>query len=145
MLAVNLRALTMSPELRTDTTHPDGDGRFFDAGDVLIGMSYARSLTDKFSAGLNVNFVQETLADYKASSIAFDLGVLYDTGYRSLRLGMTISNIGSEMQFISDGQSIKLPAVFSGYLIDSRSCSAFLDFISCMTDSASSSPSFRSI
>jgi hypothetical protein len=113
MFAVNLRALSMSPELRTDTTHPDGDGRFFDAGDVLIGMSYARSLTDKFSAGINVNFIQETLADYKASSVSFDLGVLYDTGYRSLRLGMAIANIGSEMQFIeSTGESVKLPIVF---------------------------------
>jgi hypothetical protein len=112
MFALNLRALSMEPELRTDTTHPDGDGRFFDAGDLLVGLSYARSLTDKFSAGVNINFIQETLADYDANSIGFDLGVLYDTGYRSLRLGMAISNIGSEMSFVDGGESVKLPIVF---------------------------------
>jgi len=112
MFAINLRGLSMEPELRTDTTHPEGDGRFFDAGDILFGISYARSLTDKFSTGINANFIQETLADYEANTVAFDLGVLYDTGFRSLRLGMVISNMGAEYSFLSDSESISLPIIF---------------------------------
>ncbi len=110
MLAVHARALSMSPLLRTDTTHPDGDGTYFDAGDFAFGVSYGRSFTDKFSAGITANFVQETLADYDASTATFDFGVLYDTGYRSLRIGMSIANIGAEMQFIED--SVKMPIIF---------------------------------
>ncbi len=112
MFAVNLRGLSMEPELRTDPTHPDGDGRFFDAGDVLFGVTYARSLTDKFSTGINVNYIQETLADYEAGAASFDLGVLYDTGYRSLRLGMAITNMGAELAFRADAESVKLPILF---------------------------------
>jgi hypothetical protein len=110
MLAVHARALTMDPELRTDTNHPEGDGTFFDAGSVAFGVSYGRSFTDKFSAGLTGNFVQENLADIEASTATFDFGVLYDTGFRSLRIGMAISNIGAEMKFIED--SVKMPIVF---------------------------------
>jgi len=110
MLAVHARALTMDPVLRTDTTHPEGDGTFFDAGSVSFGVSYGRSFTDKFSAGITGNFVQETLADIDATTATFDFGVLYDTGFRSLRIGMAISNIGAEMQFIED--SVKMPIMF---------------------------------
>ncbi|HWN80516.1 MAG TPA: PorV/PorQ family protein [Candidatus Udaeobacter sp.] len=110
MMAVHARALSMDPILRTDTTHPEGDGTFFDAGDFAIGFTYGRSFTDKFSAGVGVNYVQETLADYDASTATFDFGVLYDTGYRSLRIGMAIANIGSEMEFIED--TVKMPIVF---------------------------------
>jgi hypothetical protein len=110
MMAVHARALSMSPILRTDTTHPEGDGTFFDAGDFAIGFTYGRSFTDKFSAGVGVNYVQETLADLDASTATFDFGILYDTGFRSLRIGMAIANIGSEMEFIED--SVKMPIVF---------------------------------
>jgi hypothetical protein len=110
MMAVHARALSMAPILRTDTTHPEGDGTFFDAGDFAIGFTYGRSFTDKFSAGIGVNYVQETLADLDASTATFDFGILYDTGFRSLRIGMAIANIGSEMEFIED--SVKMPIVF---------------------------------
>jgi hypothetical protein len=110
MMAVHARALSMAPILRTDTTHPEGDGTFFDAGDFAIGFTYGRSFTDKFSAGIGVNYVQETLADLDASTATFDFGILYDTGFRSLRIGMAIANIGSEMEFIED--SVAMPIVF---------------------------------
>ena len=110
MLAVHARALSMDPVVKTDTTHPEGDGTFFDAGDVAFGVTYGRSFTDKFSAGITANYVQEKLADYTASTATFDFGVLYDTGFRSLRLGMAISNIGAEMQFIED--TVKMPILF---------------------------------
>ena len=110
MMAVHARALSMAPILRTDTTHPEGDGTFFDAGDFAIGFTYGRSFTDKFSAGIGVNYVQETLADMDASTATFDFGILYDTGFRSLRIGMAIANIGSEMEFIED--NVKMPIVF---------------------------------
>lgn len=110
MLGVHARALTMDPVLKTDTTHPEGDGTFFDAGSVSFGVSYGRSFTDKFSAGITANFIQENLADITASTGTFDFGVLYDTGFRSLRLGMAISNIGAELKFIED--AVRMPIVF---------------------------------
>jgi hypothetical protein len=112
MLAVHARALTMEPELRTDTTHPEGDGTFFDAGWLTVGVTYGRSFTDKFSAGITANVVQGDLDENTATTAAFDFGVLYDTGFRSLRLGMAISNMGSEMTFIDNGEDVGMPIMF---------------------------------
>ena len=79
-------------------------------GTWRVGVTYGRSLTDKFSAGIGVNYVQSTLASYSGSAVTFDFGTLYNTGYRSLRIGMAIQNIGSDMTFIED--TVKMPTVF---------------------------------
>lgn len=109
-VAVNARALYMDEMTKRTVFRPEGTGESFDAGDLAVGLTYGRSFTDKFSAGISANFVQSTLATYKESAYTFDFGTLYDTGYRSLRIGMSIQNIGSDMQYIDD--TVKMPTVF---------------------------------
>lgn len=121
--AVHARSLYMDRmDVRT-VFRPQGDGTTYDAGDLSLGLSYARSLTDKFSTGISVHYIQSTLASWTATAAAFDFGTLYDTGYRSLKIGMSIQSIGSEMTFIED--PVKLPTIFrvgmAMDLIDSRS------------------------
>lgn len=108
--SAHVRSLYMDSQLRRTVFRPEGEGRSFDAGDVAVGLTYARSMTDKFSAGLGLNYVQSTLATVTGDAYTFDFGTLYDTGYRSLKIGMSIQNIGSEMKFIED--SVKMPTVF---------------------------------
>ncbi|MDM7915971.1 MAG: PorV/PorQ family protein [Candidatus Eisenbacteria bacterium] len=108
--ALNARSLYMDSQPIRDVFHPEGTGKSFDAGDVAFGLTYARSLTDKFSTGISANYVQSTLASYSSSAYTFDFGTLYDTGYRSLKIGMAIQNLGSDMKFIED--TVKMPAVF---------------------------------
>lgn len=119
--AVNARSLSMDRMQVRTVFRPDGDGTTYDAGDLSLGLSYARSLTDKFSTGLSIHYIQSTLAVYTASATSFDFGTLYDTGFRSLKIGMSIQNIGSEMTFIED--PVKLPTIFrvgmSMYVLDS--------------------------
>lgn len=109
-VAVNARALYMDEMIKRTVFRPEGTGQSFDAGDLAVGLTYGRSFTDKFSAGISANYVQSTLATYTESAYTFDFGTLYDTGYRSLRIGMSIQNIGSDMQFIED--TVKMPTVF---------------------------------
>jgi Type IX secretion system protein PorV len=110
MVAINARSLYMPEQLVRTAFKPEGDGTKFDNGDVAFGFTYARSLTDKFSTGLSFNYISATLADFSSSAYAFDFGTLYDTGFQSLRIGMAIQNIGTEMTFIDD--TVKLPTVF---------------------------------
>jgi hypothetical protein len=112
MFAVQARSLYLSDMERTTVYHPDGDGTFFDAGDMAIGLTYSRSLTDKFSAGVTANFVHSGLDDISDNVMAFDFGTLYDTGFRSLRIGMAIQNIGGEFVYIDPQRSAKVPTVF---------------------------------
>ena len=110
MLGVNVRALTMSRDIVRTTYLPEGTGDTFDAGEWAYGLSYARALTDKFSAGFSVNYVQTGLDDVKGSSTTFDFGTLYDVGVLGAKIGMSIQNIGSDMTFIDE--KVKMPVFF---------------------------------
>lgn len=109
-MAVQARSVAMDEQPVRTVFRPDGDGTTYDAGDVALGFTYARSLTDKFSTGITFHYLQSTLATWTASATAFDFGTLYDTGYRSLTIGMSIQSIGSEMVYIED--PVKLPTIF---------------------------------
>jgi len=110
MLGVNVRALTMSRDIVRTTYLPEGTGETFDAGEWAYGITYARALTDKFSAGFSINYVQTGLADVKGSSTTFDFGTLYDVGVLGAKIGMAIQNVGSDMTFLEE--KVKMPVFF---------------------------------
>ncbi len=89
---------------------PDGTGRTFTASDFALGVSYAQRLTEKFSVGATAKFIQENLADATARGWAVDVGTFYNTGWKSLRIAMMISNFGPDMEFIST--PFPMPMVF---------------------------------
>jgi hypothetical protein len=116
----------------------NSDG-FLDVGVIkpnayAVGLGYARALTDKFSVGGNVKFVRQdlgtgitdasytgTAGSYTAATvvsgsknaldvIAFDFGLLYKTGFRSLTLGMAVRNFSREVKY--QKESFQLPLSF---------------------------------
>ncbi|TMQ48346.1 MAG: PorV/PorQ family protein [Candidatus Eisenbacteria bacterium] len=110
---VHARALTMDPMVETTAFQPDpevGTGSTFDAGMLSAGFTYARSFTDKFSAGVTANFIHEGLADLSQQTFAFDVGTLYDVGTLGMKIGMAIANIGSQIKFIE--RQARIPAIF---------------------------------
>lgn len=107
---VQARSLSMQPMEETTAYQPFGTGRTFDAGMMTFGLTYARSFTDKFSAGITGNFIHTGLADLSQQSFAFDLGTLYDVGTAGMRIGMAISNIGSQEKFIA--REARIPSIF---------------------------------
>jgi hypothetical protein len=92
------------------TTHlaQDGTGAFWKAQDLSIALSYGRNLTDRFSIGLTAKFITQTIWNESASAWALDVGLLFFTPLEGLRLGMNISNFGTEMKL--DGDDLLLPA-----------------------------------
>lgn len=100
-VGLSYRGLNSGKIGETTVTMQDGTGDFYEWVDMLLGVSYARSFTDRFSFGVNVNYISEKLAKYdlKATAWSADLGTFYETGFKSLRLGMTIRNFGPELDF----------------------------------------------
>lgn len=81
----------------TTVTNPDG-GETFTCSDMVVGLSFGRMLTDRFSAGMTAKYVRESWDDISAGGVAVDLGTLYDTGFKTLRIGMSIQHFGPELQ-----------------------------------------------
>ncbi len=103
----------------------DGLGTF-SAGDLAIGLSYAQQVTDKLQVGGNLKYVQETLDDAKTSNWALDIGTLYYTGIKTLRISMLGKSFGPDSEFAKYDERIqstpikvKMPMLFAfGAAID---------------------------
>jgi hypothetical protein len=77
---------------------PDGTGERFNSGDLAVGLSYARSLTDRFSIGFTVKYINQRIWHESADGFAMDFGTLFITGFKGLRIGATLSNFGTDMR-----------------------------------------------
>jgi len=94
----------------TTPERPYGTGRTFTASDFSAGVSYAQRLTNKFSVGFTGKYIQENLANEVARGYGIDVGTFYDTGWKSIKIAMLISNFGPDMDFISS--AFPLPMIF---------------------------------
>ncbi len=101
---VNATFLTMDELERTTIERPDGTGEMVDAASYAFGISYAKSLTDQFSIGFNVKYINERIYHVTSEGFAIDIGTRFDTGLNGLVLGMSISNYGTKMQL--DGRDL---------------------------------------
>ena len=81
----------------------------FTANSISASLTYSKMLTDRFSFGIGIKYVQEKIYLYKADNILFDGGVLYHTGFHSLRLAATLQNFGTNSKFIN--YVFKMPSV----------------------------------
>jgi Type IX secretion system protein PorV len=117
------------------TIRYDNDQGFLDAGTfspnaLSIGVGYAKALSDKFSVGGNIKYVRQSLgtaivgdvqvdgngnpsgrtSKAETNVMAFDFGVIYKTGFKSLDFGMDVRNFSREVKYIKDG--FQLPLMF---------------------------------
>jgi hypothetical protein len=77
---------------------PEGTGELF-SGSIVIGLSYARNLTEEFSIGFNAKYVGEHIWNESAKTFAVDIGTQYIIPFlNEFRLGASISNFGPKMK-----------------------------------------------
>lgn len=97
-LALNVVSFGVPEDIVRTLQNEQGDGRRFDASSVAFGLSYARNLTDRFSMGVTVKYINERIWNEKASGFALDVGTLFITPFNDLKIGASMSNFGSKMQ-----------------------------------------------
>ena len=97
-IALHVVALNTGEQEVTTVTQPEGTGIYYDVSDLAIGLSYARTLTDRFSVGLTVKYIQQNLYNESANTFAIDLGTYLRTGFHNLVIAMNMSNFGGNMQ-----------------------------------------------
>jgi len=95
---VSVTVLSMGDMEVTTVEEPEGTGETFTASSYALAVGYARKFTDRFSAGISGKYIWERISEERASGFAFDFGTLFYTGFKSLRIGMNISNLGPEME-----------------------------------------------
>ncbi len=101
-VGINLTSLSMGDMERTTEEQPEGTGEFFSAGSFAVGVSFARNLTEWFSIGGSVKYVNEHIWNTSATDIAVDVGTLFTTPFAGLKFGAGISNFGQKLQMRGD-------------------------------------------
>jgi hypothetical protein len=119
-------AIWASPYIKNDP-YPGLTGRQFRPFAFVGGLTYARNLTARFSAGLSVKYAYESLYDGSTAvamvrqgvyeevntwgrGFVFDFGMRYDTGFRSVQLALAVQNFGPEIAYAQE--STPLPMQF---------------------------------
>ena len=98
-LGASVNYFTSGDMDETTVLQPDGTGRTFCTSDLALGVSYAKKLTDRFSVGVTVKYVSESLSRETAEAVAFDVGSVYTTSFlNEMRLGISLSNLGGSMR-----------------------------------------------
>jgi len=85
-------------------------GEVIEPGAQVFGLSYARQLTEKFSFGLTVKYAREDLGVRSTGNVMFDGGLIYDTGFRSLKLAATIRHFGPDVKYIDEETIVRYDA-----------------------------------
>ena len=83
----------------TTEENPNGTGRYFDAGDIALGITYAKYLTDRFNVGLTVKYINQRIWNETATGIAFDVGTQYRLDFQNLTIAMSMTNFGADMNY----------------------------------------------
>ena len=110
-----------------ETIRFDNDEGFLDIGTFSpqawsFGVGYARAVTDRFSVGGHVKYANQDLGSSIVSSggegsfnrsensqsvMAFDFGMFYKTGFRSLNFAVSARNFAEEISY--EEESFQLP------------------------------------
>ncbi len=93
---------------------------------LAIGVGYARSFTDKFSAGAHVKYALQDLGtfavepaaagvadtDFDVNTVAFDFGIVYETGFKSLAIAFVARNFSQELTYVRENFELPLTLQF---------------------------------
>lgn len=114
----------------TSTIRAENEQGFLDIGTFSpaaysVGMGYAKMLSNKFYVGGHFKYVHQDLVggfvdfganeaanadNFEEGVVAYDFGIFYNTGFKSLTFGMNVRNFSQEIEYIQE--SLQLPLTF---------------------------------
>lgn len=102
--------LNIGEEEITTVEFPDGTGSFYDGYSLQFGGSVAFNFSDRFSAGVSVKAVKESIYQLTSTAAAFDMGTNYHTEIfdKPIRVSFAITNLGTNMRFFGENLFVKV-------------------------------------
>ncbi len=81
----------------------------FQVSDVIVNLGLGRQLDSNFTAGVNLKYINSTLANYTSSGIAADFGLHYFKKKSLFSAALLFKNIGTQLGSYTEGNTEKLP------------------------------------
>jgi hypothetical protein len=90
----------------TTVAQEHGTGERYTVSDLSFGIGYGRQVSDRFSVGVQVSYLQETIWHSSLSAFALNAGTLYRISAEGLHIGASISNFGTRAKY--DGRDLRI-------------------------------------
>jgi hypothetical protein len=108
VLGLGIVAMSLGDIAITTTDQPEGKIGNFSPRFLNLGLSYAKEFSHSIYGGINVKVISESIADLKATGVAFDAGIQYVTGKRdNVHFGISLKNVGAPLKFSGDGFAVR--------------------------------------
>jgi hypothetical protein len=105
-LAVSVTSLNSGEIAVRTVEQPLGTGERYTVANTSIGVGYGQRITDRFSAGFFVSYVQETIWHSSLTAFGVNFGTLYQITADGMVLGASISNFGTRAKY--DGSDLRV-------------------------------------
>jgi hypothetical protein len=105
-LSLSISSLNSGDIAVRTVEQPLGTGEQYTVSDYAIGIGYGQKITDRFSAGIQLSYVQETIWHSNMSVFAFNFGTLYQISDDGLQLGASLSNFGMRGRY--NGRDLRI-------------------------------------
>lgn len=93
-------------EVRT-VSQPLGTGERYTVSNFAVGLGYGKQISDRFSAGVQVTYMQEMIWHSSLSAFAINVGTIYRLSPDGLHIGASISNFGTRAKYSGDDLRIQ--------------------------------------
>jgi len=93
-------------DINVTTIHnPDGTGEIIVPSYFVVGLSYAKRLSDRTGMGFSINYINEGFGRVKGTGMTVDAGVQYEDflDVENLDVGVALRNFGSPMRYGGSG------------------------------------------
>jgi hypothetical protein len=104
---VSVTALDYGDMDVTTELYPEGTGEKFSASSYAFALSYARNITESFSAGITIKYIREKIFNSSADGVAFDVGTIFNTPFWGVKFSSIITNYGSKLQISGEDLLIR--------------------------------------
>ena len=78
---------------------PLGTGERYTARDLAISLGFGSAITERFSAGAQINYIDETIWHSTLRTATLSLGTVYRLTESGVKLGASISNYGTTAKY----------------------------------------------
>jgi hypothetical protein len=109
-VGLSITSLSTGDMEQTQIDNPSSPARedqgtrlMFGGNFMAIAVTYSRLITDKLAFGVTAKAITEQIWNTSSSGVGADVGLLYNTGWRDIRLGAAVANFGSDLSFSGIG------------------------------------------
>ncbi len=102
VIGISVRSFRTGTVEERTIFRPQGTGRMVEGNAFVAGLTYAARPTNKLSVGVRLRFAQQTIFTESTTTPIFDVGTHFSTGFKSVRLSMSLKNLGKDVNYSFD-------------------------------------------